>query len=195
MLTLIHHAQKGSAGAMIMKTISICLIGSLVIGPVSMVWAQKAPASTCFVAQFKSLSLRTHDPELRANLVRAWLERNVTTCTDVQLATLLSNSPIWLGTALTLEITAILEGAIESKIAGNPALMGKLYESLSKDGPATSVTYTNPPPRAPVVRPMVNAGVIAGSPNFGSAPGLPPSNPNNNQNASPETDLRQNNNR
>ena len=180
---------------MTMKTFAIWLIGSLLINPVSLVWAQKSPTSTCFVAQFKSLALRTHDPESRANQVRAWLERNVASCTDAQLATLLSNSPIWLGTALTLEISAILEGAIESKIAGNPALMGKLYESLSKDVPTTAVTYTNPPPRAPVVRPMVNTGVIAGNPNFGSAPGLTPINPNNLQNESPEPDSRQNNNR
>ncbi len=167
---------------MVMKKIAIGLIGSLLIGPVSTVWAQKKPSSTCFVAEFKSLSLRTHDPESRAKQVRAWLEHNVASCTDAQLAILLTNSPIWLGTALTLEISAILEGAIESKIAGQPALMSKLYESLSQDGSAPPVIYTNPAPRAPVVRPMVNTGVIAGSPTFGSGPGNSTVNPNNTPN-------------
>lgn len=166
---------------MTMKKIGPWLISALLTGSALPVWAQKAPANACFVAQFKSLALRTHAPEARANLAKAWLERHVASCTDVQLATLLANSPNWLGTALTLEISSILEGAIEAKIAGNPALMGKLYESLGKEGQASSVSYTNPAPRAPVVRPMVNTGVIAGSPNFGSITGNTTVNQNNNQ--------------
>jgi hypothetical protein len=162
--------------------------------PLTSAWAQKAPAGACFVAHFKSLALRTHAPESRANLAKAWLERNAGSCTDAQLATLLANSPNWLGTALTLEISSILEGAIEAKIAGNPELMGKLYESLGKEGQASSVTFNTPTPRAPVVRPMVNTGVIAGSPNFGSITGNTTVNQNNNQNASPNASSGQNNN-
>jgi hypothetical protein len=157
-------------------------------------WAQKAPAGACFVAHFKALALRTHAPESRANLAKAWLERNAGSCTDVQLATILANSPNWLGTAMTLEISSILEGAIEAKIAGNPELMGKLYESLGKEGQASTVTHSTPTPRAPVVRPMVNTGVIAGSPNFGAITGNTTVNQNNNQNASPNAISGQNNN-
>lgn len=166
----------------------------LLIGAVSATWAQKAPANACFVAQFKALALRTHAPEARANLAKAWLERHAASCTDVQLATLLANSPNWLGTALTLEISSILEGAIEAKIAGNPELMGKLYESLGKEGQAGMVGYSTPTPRAPVVRPVVNTGVMAGSPNFGSITGNTTVNQNNNQNASPNASSGQNNN-
>jgi hypothetical protein len=163
------------------KTLVAGLMITMACLPMSSAWAQKAPTGACFVAHFKSLALRTHGPESRANLAKAWLERNAGSCTDVQLATLLANSPNWLGTALTLEISSILEGAIEAKIAGNPELMGKLYESIGKEGQASSVTYTNPAPRAPVVRPMVNTGVIAGSPNFGSVTGNTTVNQNNNQ--------------
>jgi hypothetical protein len=164
-----------------MKKTGPCLIGALLLGSMLSAWAQKAPANACFVAQFKALALRTHAPEARANLAKAWLERHAASCTDVQLATLLANSPNWLGTALTLEISSILEGAIEAKIAGNPELMGKLYESLGKEGQAGMVGYSTPTPRAPVVRPVVNTGVMAGSPNFGSITGNTTVNQNNNQ--------------
>jgi hypothetical protein len=186
--------QLGSPHPKPMKIFAICLMSAIGCLPVASAWAQKKPAGACFVAHFKSLALRTHAPESRANLAQAWLERNAASCTDVQLATILANSPNWLGTAMTLEISSILEGAIEAKIVGNPELMGKLYESLGKEGQASSVTYNTPTPRAPVVKPMVNTGVIAGSPNFGSITGNTTVNQNNNQNASPNANSGQNNN-
>lgn len=177
---------------MTMKNFAPWLISAILAGAALPVWAQKAPANACFVAQFKALALRTHAPDARANLAKAWLERHAASCTDVQLATLLANSPNWLGTALTLEVSSILEGAIEAKIAGNPELMGKLYESLGKEGQASTVSYGTPTPRAPVVKPMVNTGVMAGSPNFGSITGNTTVNQNNNQNASPNANSGQN---
>jgi hypothetical protein len=82
-----------------------------------------------------------------------------------------ANSPNWLGSALTLDIASILEGAIEANIAGNPELMGRLYESFGKEGQSGSITLTNPVARAPVVQPMVNNGVISGSANYGTISG------------------------
>ena len=41
--------------------------------------------------------------------------------------------------------------------------MGQLYESLGKEGTASVVTHQTPTPRAPVVRPMDNRGILAGS--------------------------------
>lgn len=163
------------------KILRTGLIAVLLSAAAPLLWAQKPPASTCFVAHLKSLALRTHSPELRMSLVKTWLERNAATCTDVQLATILANSPNWLGSALTHEISSILEGFIEAKISGQPDMMGKLYESLGKEGQASTVTYTNPTPRAPVVSPMVNNGVISGSANFGVIRGDTTVNQNNNQ--------------
>ena len=154
-----------------MKIFAICLISAMGCLPVASAWAQKKPAGACFVAHFKSLALRTHAPESRADLAKAWLERNAASCTDVQLATLLANSPNWLGSSLTYEIASILEGAIEASISGNPELMGRLYESLGKEGTSGNVTLTNPVARAPVVQPMVNNGVIPGSANYGTISG------------------------
>jgi len=134
-------------------------------------WAQGGQAKGCFVAQFKSLALKTHSPQLRAVLAEQWLQLNTPSCTKVQLSALQANSPNWLGSSLTHEISSILEGAIEANIAGNPELMGRLYESLGKEGTSSNVTLTNPVARAPVVQPMVNNGVIPGSANYGTISG------------------------
>jgi hypothetical protein len=134
-------------------------------------WAQGSQAKGCFVAHFKSLALKTHDPQLRAELAEQWLQRNTPSCTKFQLSSLQANSPNWLCSSLTLEISSILEGAIEASISGNPELMGRLYESLGKEGASGNVTLTNPVARAPVVQPMVNNGVIPGSANYGNISG------------------------
>jgi hypothetical protein len=156
-------------------------------------WAQGSQAKGCFVAHFKSLALKTHNPQLRAVLAEQWLQQNTPSCTKVQLSSLQANSPNWLGSALTHDISSILEGAIEANISGNPELMARLYESSGKEGQSGSVTLTNPAARAPVVQPMVNTGVIAGSPNYGNISGNTNLNQttnnlsNANSNASPAT--------
>lgn len=153
-----------------LKIAGIYLATGLVLlsGPT---WAQGSPAKGCFVAHFKSLALKTHNPQLRAELAEKWLRQNTPSCTQAQLSSMQANSPNWLGTALTHDISSILEGAIEASIAGNPELMGRLYESVGKEGQSGSVTMTNPVARAPVVQPMVNNGVISGSANYGTISG------------------------
>jgi hypothetical protein len=155
--------------------------------------AQSTPAPGCFVAHFKSLALKTHNPEQRAALAEKWLQLNAPSCSKAQLSALQANSPSWLGSALTQEIASILEGAIEANIAGNPELMARLYESSGKEVQSGSVTTTNPAARAPVVQPMANNGVIAGSANYGNISGNTTLNQNTNNlsnansNASPAT--------
>lgn len=154
-----------------LKIAGICLATTGLVLFASPTWAQGSPAKGCFVAHFKSLALKTHNPQLRAELAEKWLIQNTPSCTQVQLASMQANSPNWLGSALTLDIASILEGAIEASIAGNPELMGRLYESVGKEGKSGSVTMTNPVARAPVVQPMVNNGVISGSANYGTISG------------------------
>jgi hypothetical protein len=146
-------------------------IAVLFLGLTVTAWAAQTPKASCFVAHFKSLALKTHHPQLRASIAEDWLRKNALACTSAQLSALQSNSPNWLGTALTLEIASILEGAIEAKISGNPELMGKLYESAGKEGKSSNVTYTNPTPRAPVVQANVINGSLAGSVNYGTIAG------------------------
>jgi hypothetical protein len=133
--------------------------------------AQETQAKGCFVAHFKSLALKTHNPELRAVLAEKWLQLNASSCNKAQLSTLQANSPSWLGTSLTHEIASILDGATEASISGNPELIARLYESLGKEGHSSSVTLTNPAPRAPVVQPVVNMGLMSGSANYGNISG------------------------
>lgn len=154
-----------------LKMTNICLATAGLVLCSSQALAQATQAKGCFVAHFKSLALKTHNPQLRAELAEKWLRQNTPSCTPVQLSSMQANSPNWLGTALTHDIASILEGAIEASIAGNPELMGRLYESVGKEGQSGSVTLTNPVARAPVVQPMVNNGVIAGSANYGTVSG------------------------
>jgi hypothetical protein len=176
-----------------LKIIGICLATAGLGLNSGHALAQATPAKGCFVAHFKSLALKTHSPEQRAALAEKWLQLNAPSCSKAQLSALQANSPSWLGSSLTQEIASILEGAIEANIAGNPELMARLYESSGKEGQSGSVTLTNPAARAPVVQPMANNGVIAGSANYGNISGNTTLNQNTNNlsnansNASPAT--------
>ncbi len=126
---------------------------------------------SCLVAQFKTLALGTSDQAQRIQLAQDWLVRHAARCTPEQLSAIKNNSAAWLGTALTPALWGLIEGAIEARISGNPALMGQLYESYGKEGTASVVTYQTPTPRAPVVRPMQMSGGLAGSVNYGNISG------------------------
>ena len=134
-------------------------------------WAQSARPAGCLVAEFKTLSLSLDDVPVRTRTAQAWLQKNISRCSQEQLSAIKSNSPSWLGHALTPELAGLIEGAIEAKISGNPALMGQLYESLGKEGNASVVTTKNPTPRAPVVQAPVVQGGLVGSANYGNVVG------------------------
>ena len=161
-------------------------------------WAQtaKAGASVCLVAEFKTLSLSQHDVEQRIRQSRAWLQRNISRCSIEQLSAIQSNSPSWLGHALTPELAGLIEGAVEVKASGNPALMGQLYESLGKEGNAAVDVYKTPTPRAPVVQPPMVMGGVAGAVNYGTLAGPSTSivNQTGNQNSNQATTQLQNQN-
>ena len=156
-------------------------------------WAAKpAAGGACLVAEFKTLSLSLDDVQIRSQQARAWLQQNISRCTSEQLSAIKSNSPSWLGHALTPQLAGLIEGAIEAKISGNPALMGQLYESLGKEGKSSVETLKNPTPRAPVVRPMDIHGGLAGSVNYGNITG--PSTSIVNQSSSQNSNQNQNTN-
>ena len=135
-------------------------------------WAAKpAAGGACLVAEFKTLSLSLDDVQIRSQQARAWLQQNISRCTSEQLSAIKSNSPSWLGHALTPQLAGLIEGAIEAKISGNPALMGQLYESLGKEGKSSVETLKNPPARAPVVQQPMVMGGVAGAVNYGNMTG------------------------
>lgn len=112
----------------------------------------KAPQSgTCMVAEFRSMALLTHDANERVSKTTDWLKQYGEKCTQAQLNAIASNSPTWLGTAMTVEVAGRIDALLESKISDNPDLMAALYSSKGKESRA-SVEVTQPPPApAPVV--------------------------------------------
>ena len=142
-------------------------------------WAEK-DKSTCFVTLFKSQVLKIHDPERRSQVAEDWLKRNLSSCTSAQLRAIQSNSPLWLGTSLTAELSSLIEVAIEVSISGNHEMMDKLYGSLGKEGTASTATHSSGTPRSPIVQaPIVNAPV-AGAVNYGRITGDTIANSNTN---------------
>jgi hypothetical protein len=133
--------------------------------------ARPVRAGACLVAEFKTLTLGIDEAPVRAREARAWLLRNVGQCKPEQLSAIKNNSPAWLGTALTPELYGLIEGAIEAKVAGDPTLMGQLYESLGKEGSASELVYKNPTPRAPVVQVQPILGGVGGAVNYGNIAG------------------------
>jgi hypothetical protein len=174
----------------LLSFLSLGLVSVLLWGAAGPVLAAKpAAGSGCLVSEFKTLSLSQDDVVLRTQQTQGWLQKNISRCSTEQLSAIKSNSPSWLGHALTPELSGLIEGAIEAKISGNPTLMGQLYESLGKEGTASVTTLKNPPPRAPVVQPPVVQGGLAGAVNYGNMTGPSTSfvnqtgNQNSNQNA------------
>jgi len=146
----------------------LCLAG----GPLAASSQTRKPApGACLVAEFKTLSLSLEDVLERTRQAQLWLRKNISLCTTEQLSAIKGNSPSWLGHALTPELAGLIEGAIEAKISGNPALMGQLYESLGKEGKASVETYKNPTPRAPLVQQPMVLGGMAGAVNYGKVTG------------------------
>ena len=141
------------------------------IGLPAAAMAQPQRGGACLVAEFKTLALSLDDVPLRTRTAQAWLQKNISRCSQEQLSAIKSNSPSWLGHALTAELSGLIEGAMEAKISGNPALMGQLYESLGKEGSASVVTTKNPTARAPVVQPPTVQGGLVGSANYGNVIG------------------------
>ena len=150
------------------RLLAAVLIWAVVL-PVSA--SNPAPAGGCLVSAFKTLALRQNDVPLRIEQASQWLQKNMGLCTPQQLSAIQSNSPSWLGHALTPQLAGLIEGAIEARNAGNPALMGQLYESLGQERRASLMVHRNPLPRAPVVQPVNIQGGLSGSVNYGNISG------------------------
>lgn len=175
---------------MMKKYLFLFLSGLFFLAPLH-AEAQKGK-SVCFVTHFKSQVLKANDPDARAQVAENWLRNNLSSCTSAQLQAIKSNSPLWLGTALTTEIYSLIEVSIEASISGNHEQMGKLYGSLGKEGTASTVTTTNPTARAPIVQAPIIAGPVAGAVNYGNITtgAVVNSNANTNANVNTNTNPR-----
>lgn len=161
---------------MTMRLISPCLTAALMSLTLnSPVWAQKPGIGSggCFVAHFKSLVLKTHNPEQRAGQAEDWLKRYAGSCSREQLTAIRANSPNWLGTALTLEVSSIIDATMEAKDAGNPAMLAQMYESAGQEFKSGTVLHANPLAPAPLVPAQGNIMPMAGAVNYGNTNNQP----------------------
>jgi hypothetical protein len=82
------------------KTLAIILL----IGMLAMA----AGANLCRIGQLQAIALTAHDPNIRHQLVLAWLEANVKHCSNNQLLFILNNLAAWMGTADSSEIRSFI---------------------------------------------------------------------------------------
>ena len=81
----------------------------------------------CRVAEFRALALSSHDPAARIERVRAWLMERARGCSLEKLSMIRDNRAVWLGTADTPELAALVDGFIEAQSADGHEILKNLY--------------------------------------------------------------------
>lgn len=97
-------------------------------------------AEVCLGSQFKAQAMTLNDPQEREAFASKWLKENIPTCKPEQLRSILSSSPLWLGTALTAKISGLIEAAIEAKSLNDPAALEMLLNPPLKKAAVTNTT-------------------------------------------------------
>ncbi len=95
-------------------------------------------AQVCLGTQFKAQAMSINDTQEREAFANKWLKDNIPTCKPEQLRSILSSSPLWLGTALTAKISGLIEAAIEAKSLDDPAALEMLLNPPLKKATANS---------------------------------------------------------
>jgi hypothetical protein len=67
----------------------------------------------CSVFDLQSLTLSTHDPTIRHQLVLQWLKENGHKCSYDRLVYIQNRRPEWLGTADSIEIKNMINALLE----------------------------------------------------------------------------------
>ncbi len=117
------------------------------------------PAPNCLITEFRAMALGTHDLKERASKASEWLRRNGPGCSEDQLRILYANRSNWLGHADSIQLTAQIEGALESRLKGKPDQLAQLFSA--------------PPRPAAPANETVRAGDLAPRPAPVVAPGTP----------------------
>lgn len=112
------------------------------------------PAAACTVADFKMLAHANHHPQLRETAARNWLIRNGPGCNQAQLKIIQASAANWLGSSLSNEISIILDGLNERKIAGDQGKLVEYYLPAIKTFTPSVEKFSNPQAPAPVVQTM-----------------------------------------
>lgn len=103
--------------------------------------AEKAPA--CQVAEFRGLALATNDIQIRGEMAGNWLKTNGSSCSLEKLMVIKNNRALWLGTADSIQLMSLVDGALEVKMDANPELLAQLTNV--KKNPATPTAEAQPP--------------------------------------------------
>ncbi|MEY2659577.1 MAG: hypothetical protein RLZZ123_749 [Pseudomonadota bacterium] len=136
------------------------VLGGMVSATATM--AQGNQAASCAVSEFRRIALTVGNPTERAEAAMNWLRQRGQNCEVTQLNLIQSNLPGWLGSALTGEITVMVESLQEVKLAKDPAKLKELFSPEVKTFEPSTETATNPRPRAPVVNANPAPGVMVG---------------------------------
>ena len=86
-----------------------------------------AAAPLCRVAEFRALALSEHDPSARSTRVRSWLLEQARGCSLEKLSIIRDNRAVWLGTADTAELAALVDGFIEAQSTDGREILKNLY--------------------------------------------------------------------
>jgi hypothetical protein len=97
-------------------------------------------AQVCLGTQFKAQAMSINDPQEREAFASKWLKDNIPNCKPEQLRSILSSSPLWLGTALTAKISGLIEAAIEAKSLDDPAALEMLLNPPLKKAAASNTS-------------------------------------------------------
>lgn len=124
--------------------------------------AQANQTASCAVSEFRRIALTVGNPTERVEAAMNWLRQRGQNCEVTQLNLIQSNLPGWLGSALTGEITVMVESLQEAKLAKDPAKLKELFSPEVKTFEPSTETATNPRPRAPVVNANPAPGVMVG---------------------------------
>ncbi len=121
-------------------------------------------ASSCPLAEFRRIALTVANPTERTEAAKAWLTGRGQSCDINQLNLLQSNLAGWLGSALTGEITVMVEGLQEAKLSKDPAKLQELFNPAVKTFEPSLEVTTNPRPRPPVVNANPSPAAVVGMP-------------------------------
>ncbi len=102
--------------------------------------AEKVPA--CQVAEFRGLALSTNDIQTRGEMAGDWLKTNGASCSLEKLMVIKNNRALWLGTADSIQLMSLVDGALELKMDANPELLAQL--SNAKKNTAASPAEAQP---------------------------------------------------
>ena len=133
----------------------VLLVGSLAL------WAalpMAVHAEGCQVSYFKAQAMAIHGTQERITMTHDWLKDNIPQCSAAQLKTILGNSPIWLGTALTPKIAGLLEAAIEAKSSDDASVMEQLLKPPTRKAEEALAEVHNAGPRG--ARNLTKPGAI-----------------------------------